>query len=168
MNRQILVSTLGKTRFLQGVAELDLDNLADIARLEEYEEGDVIFTEGDPVDSVYLVISGQVALEVNGSGVSPQHLINVSAGESLGWSALMRRKHRVSTAKAIAETRVFRFDGEKLLSICDDHPRFGYCIMQATAAALADRLHAMRLKYLDVYRLQPGGFILGEVEIGAD
>lgn len=168
MNRQILVNTLSKTRFLQGVAELDLANFADIARLEEYNEGDVIFTEGDPVDSVFVVISGQVALDVTGSGVNPQHLLNVSAGESLGWSALMRRKHRVSTAKAIAETRVIRVDGEKLLALCEDHPRFGYCIMQATAAALADRLHAMRLKFLDVYRLQPGGFILGEVEIGVD
>jgi CRP-like cAMP-binding protein len=168
MNRQILLNTLSKTRFLQGVAETDLTNLADIARLEEYDDGEVLFTEGDPVDSVFLVISGQVALDVNGSGISPQHLLNVGPGESLGWSALMRRKHRVSTAKATADTRVFRIDGETLLAICDEHPRFGYQIMRATAAALADRLHAMRLRFLDVYRLQPGSFILGEVEIGVD
>jgi len=168
MNRQVLLNSLGNIRFLQGVAEADLTSLADIARLEEYDEGEVLFTEGDPVDCVFLVISGQVAPDVNGSGVSPQHLLNVGPGESLGWSALMRRKHRVSTAKATAETRVFRIDGEKLLAICDEHPRFGYYVMRATAAALADRLHAMRLRFLDVYRLQPGSFILGEVEIGVD
>jgi CRP-like cAMP-binding protein len=168
MSRQTLLATLSKTRFLQGVAEQDLDCLAGISRLEEYEEGEALFTEGDPVDSVFLVISGQVALEVNGSGVSPQHLLHVGPGDSLGWSALMRRQQRVSTAKANTETRVFRIDGEKLLALCDEHPRFGYQIMRATAAALAERLHAMRLRFLDVYRLQPGGFMPGEVEIGVD
>jgi CRP/FNR family transcriptional regulator, cyclic AMP receptor protein len=168
MNNQVLVNTMGKTRFLQGVAEGDLANLADLGRLEEYNEGEVIFTEGDPVDSVYLVISGQVALDVQGSGVSPQLLLSVGPGESLGWSALMRRRQRVSTAKATARTRVIRFNGEQLLALCDSQPQFGYQIMRATAAALADRLHAMRLRFLDVYRLQPGNFICGDIEIGVD
>jgi CRP/FNR family transcriptional regulator, cyclic AMP receptor protein len=168
MNRQNLRNTLSKIRFLAGVEERDLEALADVVRLEEYDEGEVLFLEGAPADSVFLLIEGQVALDVNGSGVCPQRLLSVDAGESLGWSALMRRTHRFSTARATVPTRVFRISGEQMLAICDDHPRFGYQIMRATAAALADRLHAMRLRFLDVYRLQPASFICGDIEIGVD
>jgi CRP/FNR family transcriptional regulator, cyclic AMP receptor protein len=107
-------------------------------------------------------------LEVNGSGVSPQYLLTVGPGESLGWSALIRRKQRVSTAKATARTLVFRIEGEQLLQVCDENLRLGYQIMSATAAALADRLHAMRMRFLEVYRLQPSGFIGDSVELGMD
>jgi CRP-like cAMP-binding protein len=168
MNRQILLDTLANLRFLQGVAKPHLEELASIARLEEYGEGDVLFEEGEPVDDVYLVIDGEVALEVNSLGVCPQILLAVGTGESLGWSALMHRTHRMATAKITAPTRVFRIDGKRLLALCDEHPRFGYQIMRATAAGLANRLHALQLRYFDVYRLQPTGFICGAVEVGVD
>jgi len=45
MNRQILIETIGELRFLRGVTEKHLDELAGIAILEEYEEGDVLFAE---------------------------------------------------------------------------------------------------------------------------
>ena len=60
MNRQILLETLGNLRFLNGVTEKHLEDLTGIARLEEYDEGDVLFAEGEPVDDVYLVIDGEV------------------------------------------------------------------------------------------------------------
>lgn len=168
MNRQILLETLGNLRFLNGVTEKHLEDLTGIARLEEYDEGDVLFAEGEPVDDVYLVIDGEVALEVSSSGVCPQQLLMLAAGESIGWSALMYRTHRMATAKVTAPTRVFRIDGMRLLALCEEHPRFGYQIMRATVAALAARLHALQLRFFDIYRLQPSGFTCGAFEIGVD
>jgi CRP-like cAMP-binding protein len=168
MDRNVLLQTLQRIRFLEGVAATDLERLADIVRLEEFDEGDTLFAAGDSVDNVYLVVGGEVALEVIGSGVSPQRLLTVGPGESLGWSALIRRNQRVSTAKVTAPTLVFRINGEQLLSICEQNARLGYQIMRATAAALADRLHAMRMRFLEVYRLQPSGFTCDVAEIGVD
>ena len=168
MNRQVLLSTLESIRFLNGVSADDLEQLADIARLEEFEEGDVLFAAGDSVDNVYLVVGGEITLEVNGSGVSPQRLLTVGPGESLGWSALIRRRQRVSTAKVSAPTLVFRIDGEQLLAVCEQNTRLGYQIMRSTAAALADRLHAMRMRFLEVYRLQPNSFLCDNAEVGVD
>jgi CRP/FNR family cyclic AMP-dependent transcriptional regulator len=168
MGSQVLLETLANIRFLQGVTEKHLEDLAGIARLEEYDEGDVLFSEGEPVDDVYLVIDGEVALEVSSSGVCPQQLLMLAAGESIGWSALMHRTHRMATAKVTAPTRVFRIDGMRLLALCEEHPRFGYQIMRATVAALAVRLHALQLRFFDIYRLQPGGFTCGAIEIGVD
>jgi CRP/FNR family cyclic AMP-dependent transcriptional regulator len=168
MNRSTLLNTLESIRFLNGVCAADREQIADIARLEEYEEGDVVFAAGDSVDNVYLVVNGAITLEVNGSGVSPQRLLTVGPGESLGWSALIRRKERVSTAKATAPTLVFRIDGQRLLELSEQNVRLGYQIMRATAVALADRLHAMRMRYLEVYRLQPNTFICESAEVGVD
>jgi CRP/FNR family transcriptional regulator, cyclic AMP receptor protein len=168
MSKQILLETLGRLRFLQGVAPQHLECLAGIARMEEYDEGETLFAAGEPVDDVYLVIYGEIALEVASSGVNPQLLLSVGAGENFGWSALMHRTHRVATAKATAPTQVFRIDGKRLLALCEEYPRFGYQIMRATAAGLANRLSALQRKYFDVYRLQATEFLCGDVEFGVD
>jgi CRP-like cAMP-binding protein len=169
MNQEILVHTLSEIRFLRGVTARHLEELAGIARIEEYEEGDVLFTEGQQVESVYLLISGEVALEISASGIRPQHVLTVGRGESLGWSALLGRRRRTATAKATEPTTLIRIDGQQLTDLCQHNPRLGYEIMRQTAAALADRLNAMRLRFLGVYRLQPAGFTCtGDEEFGGD
>jgi CRP/FNR family cyclic AMP-dependent transcriptional regulator len=168
MNRQILIETIGELRFLRGVTEKHLDELAGIAILEEYEEGDVLFAEGEAVDCVYLVVNGEVALEISASGIRPQHVLTVGSGESIGWSALLGRRRRTATAKVTERTTVLRMRGEELIGLCNNNPRLGYEIMRQTGIALADRLNAMRLRFLGVYRLQPAGFTCGEEELGVD
>jgi CRP-like cAMP-binding protein len=169
MNREILVNTLSDTRFLRGVAGRHLEELANIARVEEYQEGKVLFTEGQQVEGVYLLISGEVALEISASGIRPQHVLTIRRGESLGWSALLGRRRRTATARASEPTTVIRIDGQQLIDLCQHNPRLGYEIMRQTAAALADRLNAMRLRFLGVYRLQPAGFTCtGDEEFGGD
>ena len=168
MNRQVFLETLSAIRFLRGVSHQHLEDLARIARIEECEEGEELFSEGQRVDSVYLLVHGEVALEISASGISPQHVLTVVAGESLGWSALLGRRRRMATAKVTEPTRVIRIDGNELLALCQENPRLGFEIMRQTAAALADRLNAMRLQFLGVYRLQPAGFTCGSEEIGVD
>jgi CRP-like cAMP-binding protein len=162
------VETLSDLRFLRGVTGKHLEELAGIARMEEYEEGDVLFSEGEAVENVYLLVRGEVALEISASGIRPQHVLTVGIGESLGWSALLGRRRRTATAKVTEPTIVLSLRGEDMLALCQSNPRLGFEIMRQTAAALADRLNAMRLRFLGVYRLQPAGFTCGEEEIGVD
>lgn len=168
MDRRILLDTLRDARFLRGVATHYLEKLADIAHLDEFEEGDVIFREGESVEGVYVVTSGEVALEVSASGIDPQHVYTVASGDSLGWSALFDRSGRTATAVATAPTNVFRFSGDELLELCDENPNFGYAIMRQIAIALAERLQGMRARFIEVYRLQPTGFMCGPEEVGVD
>lgn len=168
MSRQALVETLASLRFLDGVAPKHLEDLVDIARVEEFEEGEVLFEEGQPVDGVFLIVKGEIALEISASGLDPQQVLTVRNGESLGWTALLERRRRTATARVTAPTSVIRFDGQQLLELCDRNPSFGFEIMRRTAAGLATRLHAMRLRFLEVYRLQPESFTCGAEEYGVD
>jgi CRP/FNR family transcriptional regulator, cyclic AMP receptor protein len=168
MSNQILVETLSAIRFLRGVSRLHLEELAKIAQIEECEEGEMLFAEGDAVKNVYLLIHGEVALDISASGIRPQHVLTIGAGDSLGWSALLGRRRRMATAKVTEATRVVRIDGNELLELCQVNPRLGFEIMRQTAAGLADRLNAMCLQFLGVYRLQPAGFTCGAEEIGVD
>jgi len=168
MSRQVLVETLASNPFLGGVAPKFVQDLADIARVEEYEEGETLFEEGEPVDDVFLIVRGEVALEVSASGLSPQLVLTVGTGESLGWSTLLERRQRTTTARITAPTCVIRLDGRALLELCESDPRYGFEIMRKTAAGLATRLHAMRQRFLEVYRLQPASFTCGAEEYGID
>jgi CRP-like cAMP-binding protein len=168
MDRRILLNTLRDVRSLHGVATHYLEKLADITHLNEFEEGDIIFREGETIENVYVVTSGKVALEISASGIDPQHVYTVTRGESLGWSALFDRSRSTATAVATAPTSVIRFGGEELLELCDENSDFGYAIMRQTAIALAQRLQEMRARFIEVYRLQPTGFMCGPEEVGVD
>jgi CRP/FNR family transcriptional regulator, cyclic AMP receptor protein len=168
MSREVLVETLASVRFLGGVAPNYLEGLADMARVEEYAEGEVLFEEGQAVDDVFLIVKGEVALEVGALGLNPQLLLNVGSGDSLGWTTLLERRHRTATARVTAPTSLIRFDGQQLIEFCKRNPSFGFEVMRKTAAGLATRLHAMRQRFLEVYRLQPASFTCGAEEYGID
>ncbi len=168
MSQHVLMDTLGNIRFLSGVAPTHLKALADVARVEEFEEGDVLFEEGQPVENVYLIVRGEIAVEVSASGLDRQQVFVVGPGESLGWSALLERQRRTATARVTVPATVIRIDGLQLLELCDRNPRLGFAIMRKTAVALAERLSAMRQRFWEVYRLQPASFTCGAEEPGVD
>src|SRR5579883_3649136 len=79
-----------------------VDRLAEMAGEVRFASGDVIFEEGDPSSLFYLIVSGNVALEVR----SPAHPVRIStlyAGEVLGWSSITGDNGKQFQARALEE-----------------------------------------------------------------
>lgn len=151
MNKRMLTKTLQELRFLHEIADDHLEQLANIAQLRDFDDGDVLFREGDPAENVYLVVFGDVSLEVCGPGVGCRRILTVGPGEILGWSAVLEQTRLTATARVLTLSRVVEIDVGKLLNICEADPRFGYEMMRRTALALAKRLSGTRMQLLDVY-----------------
>ena len=74
--------------------------LAAMASEARFAPGELIFHEGDHSSLFYLLISGNVALEVNAPG-RPLRVSTLYAGEVLGWSSVTdRQRQAVSGARA--------------------------------------------------------------------
>ena len=86
---ETLEKIIGEHPFFKGMAEKHIQFIASCARNVRYDEGQVIFREGDPADQFYFVREGLVAVEL----MIPQRgfttVQTVAAGEMLGWSWLI-------------------------------------------------------------------------------
>jgi CRP-like cAMP-binding protein len=157
MNKNDLIKTLQGNLFLHDIDPAHLAQIASIAEFCDFAPHDVVFREGQSADSVYLVVSGKLSLELSPSTVYRKRLVSVGPGEMLGWSSLLEHPRFVATAVVDEPARLIRIDSRRLRAICDDDPEFGYEFTRRTMLALAKRLTATwaQLSHLYVSQYVP-------------
>jgi CRP/FNR family cyclic AMP-dependent transcriptional regulator len=158
MDKQALVDALRDVRFLHDIDNDHLSQIAELTRLRDVPEGEILFREGDTPEDVFLVVSGQVALDINAPNMGSKRIMEVGAGEILGWSALLEQTQMTATARTLCPTSVAQINTNQLLRICKRNPRFGYELLRRTSLALATRLSATRHQLLDSFgsQMPPG------------
>lgn len=145
-----VVDTLRDSYFLAGMSESELQWIASVARLEKFAPEVVIFQEGEEDAGVFLVVEGTVSLEITVPRHGSRRVQTIGPGELLGWSPLLGVGPMTATARAMTPALLVGLDSSRLLELCRLDPKLGFTLMQQTARALANRLHATRLRFLDV------------------
>jgi CRP-like cAMP-binding protein len=148
----VLLETLKSVRFLYDIADDHLWQIASVAELREFPTNAVVFREGQTSPSLYLVVEGNVSLEINVPDRGRIRFETVGAGELLGWSPLLQAGPMTATARTLAPTRLIALDAAQVKALCAHDTGFGYELVQRAAQALSQRLAATRLQLLDVYR----------------
>ena len=154
MNREAMIDALREVRFLHDLDNEHLLQIANVTRMRDVHPGDVLFREGDVPHDVFLVVSGNVALDIHTHGGGSRRIMAVGPGEILGWSALLEQTQMTATATAMGPAKVAEITTKELLTICKHNPRFGYELLRRTSLALAARLSATRLQLLDNFGAQ--------------
>jgi hypothetical protein len=76
---------------------------------------------------------------------------------------LVGRIRLSDTAHTLTSTTALAVDGEMILSLCHEYPRFGFEFMHRAAQTLASRLDATRQQLFKM-----NGMLLPEVQIESD
>lgn len=158
MDREARIEALRDVRFLHDLDNEHLHRIAEVTRMRDVEPGQILFREGDVPQDVYLVVSGNVALDISTPGGGSRRIMAVGPGEILGWSALLEQTQMTATATTLNAVKVAEINTGQLLDICKHNPRFGYELLRRTSLALAARLSATRLQLLDTFgsQMPPG------------
>jgi CRP/FNR family cyclic AMP-dependent transcriptional regulator len=151
MSRNILSQTLEGIQFLCDMAPEHLEKIADIASIHDFDKGDIVFREGDPAENMYLVVSGNVSLEVCAAGAGCKQIMTLGPGELVGWSSHLGQSRYTARARTPQSARLVQINVPQLIETCDRDPGFGYDLMRRTALALAKRLNATRIQFMNVY-----------------
>jgi CRP-like cAMP-binding protein len=151
MSSNILTQTLREISFLHDMRPEHLEQIANIARIRDFNEHDVIFREGDAAEHVYLIVFGSVSLEICAAGVGCKRILTLGTGELLGWSSLFGQSRYTAKARTPQSARLVEINVPEIMKICDRDSEFGYQLMRRTALALAKRLSATRMQLLNVY-----------------
>jgi CRP/FNR family transcriptional regulator, cyclic AMP receptor protein len=142
--------SLAKHPFLEGIPDPLLDRLLGLAFEVTFEPDQILFREADPSSFFYLILSGNIAIEI----AMPGRVLRIQTageGEELGWSSIMTKVNKQFQARSLSPVRAIAFDGVRLKAECDADPAFGYFIMCRVLEIVADRLRATRFQMLDVY-----------------
>jgi CRP-like cAMP-binding protein len=150
MTRDTLVAVLQKHPFVGEFQPQHIEKLSALAKEVQFERDNVIFHEGDECHDFYLIVQGRVALEIE----APGHTFRVqtlSAGDELGWSAILMGRGKHFQARALQPVQALAFDGVTLLDACRADPAFGFALMYRMLGVVSERLQATRLQVLDMY-----------------
>jgi CRP-like cAMP-binding protein len=101
----------------KGLSDEDLSILAERMRLRNFEQGDIILAEADPIESVFFIIEGRVRIERNGA-----HLGTLTRGKAAGlFAVLAGDKHGVHATVEQA-TVTFELSVHTLMSALKRYP----------------------------------------------
>lgn len=117
-----MLSTIEKVLLLQGVdifLETETEHLARVAAVAQevrFDQGTIIFKEGEPSDALYIIVEGTVSLRKD----SIEKAV-VKEKETFGMWALLDESPRLVTSVAVADTTALKIEREALYDALSDH-----------------------------------------------
>jgi CRP/FNR family transcriptional regulator, cyclic AMP receptor protein len=150
MTKEALLAVLQRHPFVEEFLPQHIEKLATMTKTVRFDANQVIFREGDECSDFYLIVKGRVALEM----APPGHTLRVqtlSAGDELGWSAILMGRGKFFQARALDEVDALAIDGTSLLAACREDKAFGFALMYRMLGVVSERLQATRLQVLDMY-----------------
>ncbi|MBP1748581.1 MAG: cyclic nucleotide-binding protein [Deltaproteobacteria bacterium] len=133
-----MLEIIQEAELFQGVSEGVLAEIVNEGEEVTFEEGAVIFDEGEVARHIYELIEGSVDLIMLKKEIV--HLTVSRTGQIFGWSALVQPYTRTATAKCTAPARVIRLSSDSIEKIIENHPHEGLTILRNLARIITQRL----------------------------
>jgi signal transduction histidine kinase len=139
---------LKESDLFHGLSDDELDKLPPLCREQVYKAGVVVFPEGGPCHTMYIVESGKVALEMNlhiGRATEESATIDViTQGGSLCCSGLIDPYILTATGRTLVTTTVIVLDTAQLKGLFQENPEIGCKVMNNVAKVVSSRLKHTR------------------------
>ena len=111
-----------------------LEMFRDWENTEEYDARTVIFSERDPADVMYVILSGEIELTLHGEPLGAER-----EGGIIGEMAIINSATRSATATTLSKVKMARLDRDQFKALIADNSEFSLHVM----AVLANRLRAV-------------------------
>lgn len=122
---------IGKSSVCSEIGEDEAKSLAVIMGVRELKDGELLVSEGEAVQTLFILASGKLAVfsvDMNGK----QNLVyTMTSGECAGTRAFVDRTPRKATLRAVGNATVYTLTPEAFETVVDAHPRLAYKVMRA-------------------------------------
>jgi CRP-like cAMP-binding protein len=131
--------------------------------LQKFEEGTVIFREGDPGDTFYMLKRGKVVLEQQLSDNVKIYVTSIKPGYSFGWSAVLGEiDHYTLDAVCTEDSEVLSIKRDAVRKLLDEDHSMGYLLMQRIVVVVKKRLDHRTEQFLRLISTHPDIQMLSE------
>ena len=125
-----------------GVTSKDLVALDAIAERKAYIAGDLIYSEGDVADALFIVEMGTVDIVPKGKEIV---FTSIGSGQGFGELALFERGTRPASASARERTYLVRIPYERLSKLLAERPELALLVYRNACAFFAKHFRAIAL-----------------------
>jgi len=149
MNHAEIMRQLTDSEFFGHLDEDQRDWLARQATETQFEDGELVARQGSTADRFFLVLEGELVVEVPALTGPSLEVTRLGAGKIFGWSWLIEPYRWHFNARAAGATRVLDFDGRAILKRAEEEPKFGYALLKRFSALMGTRLESAQRKMMD-------------------
>jgi CRP-like cAMP-binding protein len=151
MDSKIIRETLRKCQLFTGLSDEELKPIVELARVEEYKAGDIIYEQGHFGRKLYCLSKGQVSLlrriRLNDDmiGTSTVYILKETALRRLMgcWCTLVGEEHiQMCSAKCDKPSKVVSMACLDLKKVFDKNPGIRTKILEKFILILRDRLES--------------------------
>src|SRR5256886_14346388 len=129
-------SILRRTDLLRSAPDEVLDAVATASRLRVFRRGQVVFTRGDPSDTLFVVISGRVKVVVRSADGGELTLAIIQASGVFGELSIADGGPRSADAETLEASELLFVPRETIHDICARVPSAAQALMSSVAASL--------------------------------
>ncbi|PWI10178.1 regulator [Streptomyces sp. NWU339] len=145
------MATATTTTLAAGLPAEHRERLMRHAHEVSFDIGARLFEEGRRVGRFWIIRTGTVALDLQVPGSRAAVIDSLGHGELVGCSWRFPPHPWLLGAETTSPVRAWEFDAEAVRALCAEDPGFGRAIAVWVGRVVARRLHATRVRLLDLY-----------------
>jgi len=145
------VDILKKVSLFYGLDDNQLSKIVEYLEEKNYEKGEIIFEEGSPGNSLFIIKNGRVEVRLK-RGDLVLVLAELDEGSFFGELSLITDTPRSATCTALKDTSLYVLKKDDFWKIVEKDPRIGVVVLKNLAEELADRIRETN-KNLETYFL---------------
>ena len=135
MDIQRETEALGKVPLFSKLEQSKLKLLAFTSELQTYEEGEVVFNEGDAADCAFVIIDGEADIYANADG--GQVVVGtLQANQLLGELGVLTSSPRSATIHAKGRLMMLRISTDMFLKLLAENPSVALDVMRQLSGKL--------------------------------
>ena len=122
---------LAGVAFFEGFTAKELSRVGELVEEVDAEAGAELMQQGRPGLECFVVVDGEAGVYVNGQWVA-----KIGPGEMVGEMALIDRKPRSATVKAVTPMKLLSLDSKRFRTLLDEMPKASRALMEKLSERL--------------------------------
>lgn len=152
-NEEKILDLLRKFPAFSELKKRELKMIRKLVQVREFLPDEIIFYEGDPGVSMFIIESGKVEIYHTFKSGFKQELALLFAGDFMGEFSAIVEGYRTATAKALTESRLLIIFRPDLLELIHREPNLGVKILLGFSKIFVEKLRNLNKDYLNLYEL---------------
>jgi phosphoserine phosphatase RsbU/P len=126
-----------KIPLFKNMPKLDLFQLVNQLPIEDFKMGSYLFREGEPGNSLYVVMNGKLEILLAADTADEMLLRTCGPGEYVGeMSLMMPQGMRTATVRAREDSQVWVINREKFTEVLNHYPQLAYSMVEIMSERL--------------------------------
>jgi CRP-like cAMP-binding protein len=150
---ELALEALARSPLFQGVLPADLERLATSMSRRRYRRNEVVFHQGDPGDSLHIVVDGRVKITRESPEGDEAIVATVGPGDAFGELVLLDGAVRSATATAIEATETLTMTRATFQGLVDSSDPFRWHLL----GGIAHRIRRLTDQLAEVHFLDLSG-----------